>query len=134
VLNLVHCCAAVIANDSSLWFCLTGHRGALLEVSTEIQPRIMNMQSFDARDVRNNSVRTALANLAAVADVEWRVLEINKQIERQRQRVEELAFLGHDIASAAGALENLHVSLLLAVQDRHRVRAALEKTGSLRAA
>jgi hypothetical protein len=94
----------------------------------------MNMQSFDDRDVRNNSVRTALANLAAVADVEWRVLEINKQIERQRRRVEELAFLGHDIASAAGVLENLHVSLLLAFQDRHRVRAVLEKRGSLRAA
>ena len=92
------------------------------------------MQSYDDRDGHNNSVRTALANLAAVADAEWRVLEINEQIERQRRRVEELVFQGHDIASAEVVLENLHVSLLLAVQDRHRVRSVLEKAGSLRAA
>ena len=92
------------------------------------------MQSLDARDVRNNSALAALANLATLADAEWRVLEINEQIERQRQLIEGLAFQGHDIASAEVVLESLHVSLSLAVQDRHRIHTMLHDAGSVRAA
>lgn len=92
------------------------------------------MQSLDARDVRNELALAALANLAALADAEWRVLEINGQIERQRQLIEELAFQGHDITSAEAVLESLHVSLSLAVQNRHRVHTVLHNGGSVQAA
>ena len=92
------------------------------------------MQSLDARNVRNNSALAALANLAALADAEWRVLEINEQIEGQRQLVEEFAFQGHDIASAEVVFESLLISLSLAVQDRHRLRAVLDAARSLRVA
>ena len=92
------------------------------------------MQSSDARDVRKNLALAALANLAALADAEWRVLEINEQIERQRHLIEELASQEHDIASAAVVLEGLHVRLSLAVRDRRRVYAELHHVGSVRSA
>jgi hypothetical protein len=62
------------------------------------------------------------------------VLEINEQIERQRRLIEELAFQGHDVASAQVVFESLLISLSLAVQDRHRLRAMLDVVGSLQAA
>jgi len=90
------------------------------------------MQSLAARDIRDNSALAALAKLGALADAEWRVLEINGQIERQRGLIEKLAFQGHDIASAADVLEGLHVSLTLAVRERRRVYSVLHSMGPAR--
>jgi hypothetical protein len=76
----------------------------------------VDMQSPDVH-VRNNLA------LAALAEAERRVSEINKRIEGQRQLIEELACEGHDFASAKVVFDSLLISLSLAVQDRHRLRA-----------
>src|SRR5262245_22506102 len=98
----------------------TGARFAIPEGRT--QAAILCMQSSDLRDVRLDSA-AALASLVVLADAEWRVLEINEQIERQRRLIEELVLEGKHIASAQVIFDSLCISLSLALQDRHRLRA-----------
>ena len=67
----------------------------------------------------------ALTDLAA----ERRVSEINGRVDRQRQLVEQLAAEGHDITSAKIVLDSLIISLFLAAEDRHRLRAMICSDG-----
>ena len=62
---------------------------------------------------------------AQLAEAERRVPEVNALIDRQRQLIEDLELHGVDLTSAKIVLDSLLVSLSLYVQDRHRLRAAL---------
>jgi hypothetical protein len=69
------------------------------------------------------------ANLASAQSEEEAgpVPELHARIDRQRQIIEELAIEGHDITSAQIILDSLLVSLFLHVQERHRLRATLNR-------
>jgi len=60
-----------------------------------------------------------------LAEAERRVPEVNALIDQQRQLIEELELHGIDLTSAKIVLDSLLLSLLLYVQDRHRLRAML---------
>ena len=66
--------------------------------------------------------------LTELAIAERRVLEINTRVGRQRQIIKQLAGAGKDITSAEIMLDSLLVSLFLAAEDRHRLRAMLNTT------
>jgi uncharacterized coiled-coil protein SlyX len=81
------------------------------------------MQSLDIR------TGLALAKLLAVAastEADCRILELHARIDEQRQLIEELAIEGHDLASATIVLDSLQLSLILCVQERHRLRSQLD--------
>jgi hypothetical protein len=63
--------------------------------------------------------------LAELAVAERRVPEINTHVDHQRQLIERLAREGNDITSAEIMLDSLLLSLFLAAEDRHRLRAML---------
>ena len=63
--------------------------------------------------------------LTELAVAERRVSEINACVDRQRQLIKQLAAAGNDITSAQIMLDSLIVSLFLAAEDRHRLRARL---------
>ena len=63
--------------------------------------------------------------LAELAEAEYRVPEINAQIDAQRRLIEALAFEGHDITSAQLVLDSLLMSLFLCIEERQRLRSIL---------
>ena len=63
--------------------------------------------------------------LAELAVAERRVPEINACVDRQRRLIKQLASAGKDVTSAQITLDSLLVSLFLAAEDRHRLRAML---------
>jgi hypothetical protein len=63
--------------------------------------------------------------LAELAEAEYRVPEINAQIDAQRRLIEALAFEGHDITSAQLVLDSLLMSLFLCIEERQRLRLIL---------
>ena len=65
------------------------------------------------------------AILTELAVAERRVPEINARVDRQRQLIEQLAREGNDITSAEIMLDSLLLSLFLAAEERHRLRAML---------
>ena len=65
------------------------------------------------------------AILTELAVAERRVPEINAHVDRQRQLIERLAREGNDITSAEIMLDSLLLSLFLAAEERHRLRAML---------
>ena len=68
------------------------------------------------------------AILAELAVAERRVPEINACVDRQRQLIERLAREENDITSAEIMLDSLLLSLFLAAEERHRLRAMLNTT------
>lgn len=64
-------------------------------------------------------------DFAELLEAEWRVATIHALIERQRQLIEELGYAGNDIISEQIMFDSLCVSLSLQLQDRHRLRTAL---------
>ena len=65
------------------------------------------------------------AILTELAVAECRVPEINARVDRQRQLIEQLAREGNDVTSAEIMLDSLLLSLFLAAEERHRLRATL---------
>jgi hypothetical protein len=63
--------------------------------------------------------------LSELAVAERLVPEINACVDRQRQLIKQLASAGKDVTSAQIMLDSLVVSLFLAAEDRHRLRAML---------
>jgi hypothetical protein len=63
--------------------------------------------------------------LTDLAVAERRVLEINACVDSQRQLIKRLVDAGKDSTSAQIMLDSLIVSLFLAAEDRHRLRAIL---------
>ena len=63
--------------------------------------------------------------LAELAVAERRVPEINACVDYQRRLIKQLASAGKDVTSAQITLDSLLVSLFLAAEDRHRLRALL---------
>ena len=61
-----------------------------------------------------------------LAEAERRVPEVNARIDGQRQIVDELAAEGYDITSAQIILDSLFITLFLSVEERHRLRRALD--------
>jgi len=74
------------------------------------------------------SVGKAFAELALA---EHRVSEINTHVEFQRRLIRQLADAGQDITSAQITLDSLLVSLFLAAEDRHRLRALVRTQAEL---
>ena len=68
--------------------------------------------------------------LAELAEAEYRVPEINAQIDAQRRLIEALAFEGHDITSAQLVLDSLLMSLFLCIEERQRLRSILNIKGA----
>ena len=64
--------------------------------------------------------------LTELALAERRVPEINAHVELQRDLIKRLADAGKDITSAETMLDSLLLSLFLAAEDRHRLRALLK--------
>ena len=65
--------------------------------------------------------------LAELAVAERRVPEINASVDCQRQLIKRLASAGKDVTSEQIMLDSLIMSLFLAAEDRHRLRAMLNK-------
>ena len=68
------------------------------------------------------------AILTELAVAERRVAEINALVDRHRQLFERSAREGSDITSAEIMLDSLLLSLFLAAEERHRLRATLNAT------
>jgi hypothetical protein len=79
-------------------------------------------QTSDELSELEASEQRALSELAVA---ERRVPEINTCVDRQRQLIKQLASAGKDVTSAQIMLDSLVVSLFLAAEDRHRLRAIL---------
>jgi len=58
-------------------------------------------------------------------ETERHITESNAAIERQRELIEKLACDGDDITSAQIVFDSLLITLSLHLQDRHRLRGAL---------
>jgi hypothetical protein len=65
------------------------------------------------------------AILGELAAAERRVPEINECVDRQRQLIGQLGCRGDDTTSAEIMLDSLLLSLFLAAEERHRLRAIL---------
>lgn len=83
----------------------------------------MTSQHFRRREQGDLDRVGALAELA-LAD--HRVPEINANVELQRRVIKQLAEAGKDTTSAEIMLDSLLVSLFLAAEHRHRLRALLQ--------
>ena len=80
------------------------------------------LESCEAFPQSDNRALTELA----VAVAERRVPEINACVDLQRQVIKQLAGAGRDTTSAQIMLDSLIVSLFLAAEERHRLRALVD--------
>jgi hypothetical protein len=85
---------------------------------------------FGGQELRRKEVvglvsMDTLDALAELAEAEYRVPEINAQIDAQRRLIEALAFEGHEITSAQLVLDSLLTSLFLCIEERQRLRSIL---------
>ena len=79
--------------------------------------------SENGRELGNYAIFSDNRASTELAVAELQVPEINACVDRQRQLIEQLAAEGHDITSAQIVLDSLLISLFLAAEDRHRLRA-----------
>ena len=96
-------------------------RTATIETGSLARPTNLNQASEKLGALERSDDRT----LTELAVAERRVSEINACVDRQRQLIKQLAGAGKDITSAQIMLDSLIVSLFLAAEDRHRLRAML---------
>ena len=60
----------------------------------------------------------------------WGVAEVNELIARQRLLIEQLGYEGYDTTSARTVFDSRRKPHLLYLQERHRLRAALNSKGA----
>lgn len=96
-------------------------RTVTIETGSVARPTSLNQASEKLGEVERSDDRT----LTELAVAEHRVSEINASVDRQRQLIKQLTGAGKDITSAQIMLDSLIVSLFLAAEDRHRLRAIL---------
>ena len=94
-------------------------RTATTKTTSVASPASLSQASEKRGELESDAILTELA----VA--ERRVPEINARVDRQRQLIEQLAREGNDITSAEIVLDSLLLSLFLAAEERHRLRAML---------
>ena len=119
----------------NLRFCQAGEGGryaGLLATELKLRPRRWRLDSVARRsrlDQTSEEIsgppRAEQRALAELAVAERRVPEINACVDCQRRLIKQLASAGKDVTSAQITLDSLLVSLFLAAEDRHRLRAML---------
>ena len=80
-------------------------------------------KAYDGRPAPENIANLPQRAVAALTLAEHRVPEINALVDFQRSLVKELADAGKDTTSAEIMLDSLLLSLFLAAEERHRLRA-----------
>ena len=95
---------------------------ATVKTTSVASPAGLSQVSEKRGELQSRAIFTELA----VA--ERRVSEINALVDRQRQLLEQLAREENDITSAEIMLDSLLLSLFLAAEERHRLRAIVNAT------
>ena len=93
-------------------------------VSVASQPATGNFAEHNQLEAAARSCSDD-ALFGGLALAERRVTEINANLVHQRGLIEQLAEAGEDITSAEIMLDSLLVSLFVAAEDRHRLRALM---------
>ena len=94
-------------------------RAATIKSTSVASVPSLSQASEKRGDLENDAILTELAA------AERQVSEIDECVDRQRQLIEQLGCRGDDITSAEIMLDSLLLSLFLAAEERHRLRAML---------